>query len=175
MNASEGLRIISIAKALEAFQRGDPNISQYFGATLLAGHAGLFLSSLRGHRKMKWKKFRVLAAAAHIDAPVLKLSILPWLKLGAFIDGTPVDDGSDISCNVLDHEAVLVATSQLFRSLDPTLEEVAVIGIVDLGAQLPRLKSEVFSTSSLGTEEVIERATGLAKGYKIVNVLEGPG
>jgi hypothetical protein len=52
---------------------------------------------------------------------------------------------------------------------------VAVIGIVDLGAQLPQLKSEVLSTTALGTEEVIERATGLAKGYKIVNVLEGPG
>jgi hypothetical protein len=175
MNASEGLRIISVAKALEAFQRGDPNISQYFGVTLLAGHAGLFLSSLRGHRKMKWKKFRALAAAAHIDAPVLKLSILPWLKSGAFIEGNPVDDGSDISCNVLDHEAVLTATSQLFRSLEPTPEEVAVLGIVDMGAQLPQLKSEVLSATELGAEEVIERATGLAKGYKIVNVLEGPG
>jgi hypothetical protein len=151
MSASEGLRIISVAKALEAFQRGDPNISQYFGVTLLAGHAGLFLSSLRGHRKMKWKKFRALAAAAHIDAPVLKLSILPWLKSGAFIEGNPVDDGSDISCNVLDHEAVLTATSQLFGSLEPTPEEVAVLGIVDMGAQLPQLKSELLSATELGT------------------------
>src|SRR5436190_13141016 len=37
MGASQGLRIISIAKALDAFQRGDQMISQYFGATLLAG------------------------------------------------------------------------------------------------------------------------------------------
>jgi hypothetical protein len=77
MSASEGLRIISVAKALEAFQRGDQNISQYFGVTLLAGHSGLFLSSLRGHKKMPWKKFRALAGAAHIDAPLLKMTILP--------------------------------------------------------------------------------------------------
>jgi hypothetical protein len=175
MSASEGLRIISVAKALETFQRGDTNISRYFGATVLAGHAGLFLSSLRGHRKMKWKKFRALAAAAHIDSPVLKLSILPWLKRGAFIEETNDDDETEISCNVLDHEAVLTATAVLFKSLDPTPEELAVLGIVDLGAQLPQLKSEVLSTSELGTEEVIKRAVGLAKEYKIVSVLEGPG
>jgi hypothetical protein len=147
MAAANGLRIISVAKALEAFQRGDPNISQYFGATLLAGHAGLFLSSLRGHRKMKWKKFRALAAAAHIDSPALKISILPWLKNGAFIEGNPTDDASEISCNVLDYEAVLMATAQLFETLDPTPEEVAVLGIVEMGTQLPQLKSEVLSTS----------------------------
>jgi len=175
MNASEGLRIISIAKTLEAFQRGDPHISQYFGVTLLAGHAGLFLSSLRGHHKMKWKKFRALAAGAHIETPILKLSILPWLKAGAFIEGNPVDDNSEISCNVLDHDAILIATSQLFRSHDPSPEELAVIGLVDLGAQLPQLKSELLSITSLGTEEIIERAVGLAKGYKIINVLEGSG
>lgn len=175
MSASEGLRVISVAKSLEAFQRGDPTISQYFGATNLAGHAGLFLSSLRGHRKMKWRKFRALASAAHIDGPLLKQSIVPWLKKGAFIEGNITDDDSVISCNVLDHEAVLTATSRLFHSLDPTPEEIAILGIVDLGAQFPQLKSEVLSASWLGTEEVIERATGLAKGYKIVNVLEGPG
>ena len=175
MNASEGLRIISCAKALDAFQRGDQNISQFFGATLLAGHAGLFLSSLRGHKKMKWKKFRALAAAAHIDTPALKSYIMPWLKKGAFTDGNITDDNSDITCNVLDHEAVLTATAQIFRSLDPTAEEVAVLGIVDMGAQIPQLLSEVLSTSALGTEEVIKRASELAKGYKIVNVLDGPG
>lgn len=175
MSSAEGLRIISIAKSLESFQRGDQNISSYFGVTLLAGHAGLFLSSLRGHKKMTWRKFRALAGAAHIDAPLLKITVLPWLKAGAFVEGNPTLDSSEIICNVLDHEAVLTATSKLFRSLDPTPEEVAVIGIVDLGAQLPQLKSEILSASSLGTEEVLERATGLAKAYKIVNVLDGPG
>jgi hypothetical protein len=174
MGAAQGLRIISVAKALEAFQRGDPMISQYFGATLLAGHAGLFLSSLRGHRKLKWKKFRALAAAAHIDAPALKITLVPWLKSGAFIEGTIVDDNSDLLCNVLDYEAVLTATDKLFGSLDPTPEERAVLGIVDLGVQIPQLKSEILSSTALGTEEVIERATELATSYKIVNVLEGP-
>jgi hypothetical protein len=129
MGASQGLRIISIAKALDAFQRGDQMISQYFGATLLAGHAGLFLSSLRGHRKMKWKKFRALAAAAHIGAPVLKVTVVPWLKRGAFIEENVVDDNSDVLCNVLDYEAVLTATDKLFVSLDPTPEERAVLGV----------------------------------------------
>jgi hypothetical protein len=115
-------------------------ISQYFGATLPAGHAGLFLSSLRGHRKMKWKKFRALAAAAHIDAPVLKVTLLPWLKRGAFIEENAVDDNSDVLCNVLDYEAVLAATDKLFVSLDPTPEECAFLGIVDLGIQIPQLK-----------------------------------
>ena len=149
-------------------------ISQYFGATLLAGHAGLFLSSLRGHRKLKWKKFRALAAAAHIDAPALKITLVPWLKGGAFIEGSIVDDNSDLLCNVLDYEAVLSATDKLFGSLDPTPEERAVLGIVDLGVQIPQLKSEILSSAALGTEEVIERATELATSYKIVNVLEGP-
>ena len=175
MSASEGLRIISVAKALEGFQRGDQTISQYFGATLLAGHAGLFLSSLRGHRRMPWKKFRALASAAHVDGPQLNVTIFPWLKNGSFIEGNPTGDASPIICNVLDHEAVLTATSQLFRALDPTAEEIAVNGIVDLGAQLPKLSSEILSTKSLGSEDVIRRATGLAKAYKIVNVLEGPG
>lgn len=73
MSSDEGLRIISVAKSLESFQRGDQNISSYFGVTLLAGHAGLFLSSLRGHNRMTWKKFRALAGAAHIDGPLLNL------------------------------------------------------------------------------------------------------
>ena len=175
MGAAQGLRIISVAKGLDAFQRGDQMISQYFGVTLLAGHAGLFLSSLRGHRKMKWKKFRALAAAAHIDAPVLKVTVLPWLKRGAFIEENAVDDNSDVLCNVLDYEAVLAATDKLFLSLDPTPEECAVLGIVHLGIQIPQLKSEILSSTSLGTEEVIQRATDLAAGYKIVNVLEGAG
>jgi hypothetical protein len=175
MSASEGLRIISIAKALDSFQRGDPQISQYFGVTLLAGHAGLFLSSLRSHKKMSWKKFRALATGAHIEAPLLKTVVLPWLKTGAFVEGTPIADTSEIHCNILDHEAVLTATSQLFRSLDPTAEELAVIEIVDLGAQLLRLKSEIKARVSDGDEDVVERATSLAKSYKIVNVLDGPG
>lgn len=175
MSAAEGLRIISIAKSLEAFQRGDPNISQYFGVTLLAGHCGLFLSSLRAHRKMSWKKFKALATAAHIDAPLLKTTVFPWLKNGGFVEGNPTGDASEIICNVLDYDAVLTATAALFHSLDPTEEERAVIQIVDLGAQLPQLKSEVHSAVDVGDEDVVERASELAKAYKIVNVLEGPG
>ena len=175
MSAARGLRIISISKALDAFQRGDQMISQYFGATLLAGHAGLFLSSLRGHKKMKWKKFRALAAAAHIDAPALKTTVLQWLKRGAFIEENAVDDNSPVLCYVLDYEAVLTATDKLFSGLDPTPEELAVLGIVDLGIQIPQLKSEILSATTLGSEEVIQRATDLATGYKIVNLLEGPG
>jgi len=175
MSASAGLRIISVVKSLDAFQRGDLTISRYFGATLLAGHAGLFLSSLRGHKKMKLKKLRVLAAAAHIDSPSLRMAVLPWLKKHTFIDGDSTGDDSEITCNVLDHEAVLSATYDLFVRSDPTLEEMAVIGIVDLGARIPQLQSEILSAKSLGDEEVLNRATGLAREYKIVNVLEGPG
>lgn len=124
---------------------------------------------------MSWRKLRALASAAHLDGPQLRVTIFPWLKKGAFVEGDASEDSSPIICNVLDHEAVLNATSKLFRMLDPTPEELAVIGIVDLGAQLPKLNSEILATKSLGKEEVISRATGLAKAYKIVNVLEGPG
>lgn len=86
MKTDEGLRIISVAKSLEAFQRGDRNISTYFGAVTLAGHAGVFLSSVRQHRRMNWRKFQALAAAAHIDAPVLKAYVVPWLEKGGFIE-----------------------------------------------------------------------------------------
>lgn len=124
---------------------------------------------------MSWRKFRALATGAHIDAPLLRNVIWPWLRNGAFVEGAPVSDTSEIHCNVLDHEAVLTATSQLFRGQEPTGEELAVIEIVDLGAQLPRLKSEILASVSEGNEQIVERATSLAKSYKIVNVLEGPG
>jgi len=175
MSESEGLRIISVTKSLEAFQRGDQNISRYFGSTILAGHAGLFLSSLKNHRKMKYRKLRVLAAAAHIEGPMLATVAVPWLKTGGFIELAAQEDEAEVRCNVLDYAAVLSATSALFRSLSPTPEEVAVIGIVDLGMAAPQLRGEILNASNLGNVETLNRALGLAKSYNIVRVLEGPG
>ena len=96
MSASEGLRIISVTKSLEGYKRGDQYISRFFGATTLAGYAGLFLSSLRQHRKMKWRKFSALAASAHIATPMLSMAIVPWLKKGGFIEVGAMDDGADV-------------------------------------------------------------------------------
>jgi hypothetical protein len=56
MSVSEGLRIISVAKLLVAFQ-SDANTSAYFGATRLAGRTGLLLSALRSQTRMEWRKF----------------------------------------------------------------------------------------------------------------------
>jgi hypothetical protein len=53
MSVSEGMRIISVAKSLAAYQFGDANVSAYFGATRLAGQVGLFLSSLRSQARME--------------------------------------------------------------------------------------------------------------------------
>jgi len=86
MSASEGLRIISVTKSLDAYQRGDATISRYFSATLLAGHTGLLLSSLRNQSRLKWNKFAVLAATAHIEALILKKHITPALVAEGFIE-----------------------------------------------------------------------------------------
>ncbi len=113
MDVAEGLRIISVAKSLEGFQRRDQNISSFSGATSLAGHAGLFLSSLRKPRKMKWKKFRTVANSAHIDSPSLDNTVVPWVQKGGFIEITKVgDDNADVNCNVVEYNAILAATSR---------------------------------------------------------------
>ncbi len=175
MSISEGLRIISVAKSLEGFQRGDSNISRYFGVTLLAGHVGLFLSSLRKHRKMKLKKFKVLAANAHIEGPLLNTTVIPWMKKGGFIELDTHDDNANVICNVIDYNAILISTSQIFRESYPTPEECAVLGIVDLGIQIPQTKSDIFEHSEFGDEETITRSLNLAKAYKVIRILEGYG
>ncbi len=175
MNSDEGLRIISVTKSLEGFQRGDRNISRYFGSTMLAGHAGLFLSSLRKHRKMKLRKFRALAASAHIDAPLLKSVVIPWLEDGGFIEVRREETGGGVLCNVVDHDAILGATSKLLRALEPTEEERVVLGIVELGIRMPQLKSDVLNHFGLGKDETVERALSLAEEYKIVRVGDGGG
>jgi hypothetical protein len=109
---------------------------------------------------MTWKKFRALAGAAHIDGPLLKLTVWPWLVSGAFVDGNPSADSSEIFCNVLDHEAILSATSKLFRSLHPTPEEIAVLGIVDAGSQFPQLRSEILSAPA-GRVQRFDNAFGV--------------
>jgi len=175
MDTSEGLRIISTAKALEGFQRGDEKLSRYLGATILAGHVGLFLSSLRRHQSMKLSKFRALASAAHIDWPMLNTQIIPWMVKQGFIELGGSGDVRTVMCNVVDYQAILRGTAELFNSLDPTPEELAVLGLLDLGIQMPRTKTEVFKNGALGKDAVVERAVGLASAYRIVRVLEGEG
>jgi hypothetical protein len=175
MSESEGLRIISVAKSLEGFQRGDEKLSRYFETTILAGHTGLFLASLKDHRRMKYRKFKALAAAAHIGGPLLGTVVIPWLRKKGFIELTHIEDNADVDCNVVDYDAILRATAELFRACDPTAEEIAILGIVDLGIGMPRLHSEILGSSGLGREEMVERALGLAKSYQIVRVLEGKG
>jgi hypothetical protein len=175
MSTAEGLRIISVAKSLEGFQRGDQNISRYFGATMLAGHAGMFLSSLRKQTRMPWRKFKALAAGAHIEMPILKTVLIPWMKTGGFIDYGTLTDDATIQCNVLDYNAVLDGTAALFRASDPSPEECAILGIVQLGINFPQLKSELLGKSRLGSEETLKTALELATDYKIVRTLSGEG
>lgn len=175
VSAEEGRRIISITKSLEAFQRGDQQISQYFSATTLAGQAGLFLSSLRKHKKMRSGKFRTLAASAHINGVILDKIIIPWMRKRGFIDGDTVTPNGIVTCNVLDYKAVLEATSELFHENNPTSEEGLVLGIVEEGTRAPQSKSDIFNANVSANDETLERALGLAKTYKIVNILEGAG
>lgn len=175
MDTSKGLRIISTAKGLGSFQRGDEKLSQYLGATILAGHVGLFLSSLRRHRRMKLSKFRALAAAAHVEWPMLKTQIIPWMATQGFIELGGSGDDPTVMCNVVDYQAILRGTAELFDLMDPTPEEQAVLGLLDLGIRMPRTKAEVFKDGALGKDAVVERALGLASAYSIVRVLEGKG
>jgi hypothetical protein len=94
------------------------------------------------------------------------------LKSSGFIDVGP-GEKPNVSCNVVDHNAVLRSTSSLFRSLDPTLEEIAVLGLLDRGIRAPTTKPDAFSQMSSEGEEVLERGLELARSYSIVKVLDG--
>jgi hypothetical protein len=172
MSASEGLRIVSVTKALEAYQRGDSTISRYFGATLLAGHTGLLLSSLRNQTRLPWDKFVVHAANAHIDSITLRTHVVPRLVAEGFIE-LGASDKPTVSCNVIDYDAILRATSKLFNSLEPTSEERIVLSLFDLGIQFPTTRSDAMNKLAGESEQQVETALDLAKGYKIVKVLEG--
>lgn len=174
MSASEGLRIITVAKSLEAFQRGDLAFAQYFGATYLAGRAGFLLSSLRNQRRLAWRKFKAHAATAHIDGPTLQNQVVPWLQKSGFID-VASGDNPTVVCNVLDHDAILRATSRFFQTLDPTPEEVAILALLDCGIRAPTLRSKALDEVDADSEDVLLRALDLARRYNILRVLEGPG
>lgn len=171
MSVSEGLRIVSVAKALTAYQ-SDTNIAAYFGATRLAGRLGLFLSSLRSQRKMEWRKFVALAASSFIDTPTLKLNLNPWLVSQGFVEVQGTNDADAVICNVVDYDAILRSTSDFFRSLGPTQEEMLVLEILDHGIRAPTTKSDAFNVLSSQSEEVVSRALDLASGYSIVKVLD---
>jgi hypothetical protein len=171
MSVSEGLRLISVTKSLTAYQ-SDANINTYFGATRLAGRAGLFLSSLRSQTCMTWRKFAALAASFYIDTPTLKVQIKPWLESEGFVEVEGTNDNDVVECNVVDYEAILRSTSSFFWSLGPTHEEILVLELLDCGIRVPTTKSDAFNSLSSYSEEVINRALELASGYSIVKVLD---
>ena len=171
MSVSEGLRIISVAKALFTYQ-SDANISEYFGATQVAGRAGLLLSSLRFQSKMDWRKFKALAANACINGPTLSSQIRPWMEQEGFIEVFGIGDTASVRCNVIDYNAILAKTSELFRRLDPSEEEILVLEILDLGIRVPTTKSDAFGKLSSQSEEAVSRALELADGYSIIKLLD---
>jgi hypothetical protein len=173
MSVSEGLRIISVAKALTAYQ-SDSTIVAYFSATRLAGMAGLFLSSLCSQTKMEWRKFVALAASSHLDVITLKTIVKPWLERRGFVEVQGTNDTDTVSCNVVDYDATLRSISTFFRSLEPTTEEGLVLEILDRGIQVPTTKSDAFSVLSSDSEKAVTRALELASGYSIVKVLDNP-
>jgi hypothetical protein len=173
MSVSHGIRIISVAKSLDAFQR-DPSIARYFGATLLAGHAGLFLSALRKHKHVTWDKFIVLAANARIERQWIGRVIVPWLTQGGFIE-VGSGDAPSVNCNVVDYDAILRATATLFTTLDPTLEERLVLDLVEQAIRIPTSKEDALNQLADGSDQPARTAIDLAKGFQIVKVLEGPG
>jgi hypothetical protein len=124
---------------------------------------------------MTWRKLKALAASAHIETPVLTTVLVPWMKKGGFIDGATVNDTDTVECNVLDYNAILKATAELFHLFGPTAEECAVLGIVQLGIQFPQLRSDLFSHSELGDEPTVKTALELANSYRIVRTLKGDG
>ncbi|HJT30527.1 MAG TPA: hypothetical protein VJ783_00565 [Pirellulales bacterium] len=173
MSTSKGLRIISVAKSLDAFQR-DGKISRFFGATLIAGHGGVLLSSLRLQSRISWDKFVVLASEARIERQQLKPVILPWLTRGGFVElGT--GDKPLVNCNVIDYDAILRATAELFDSQDPTEEEEYVLTLLNCAIRIPTLASDALNQLGSNSESPALTALDLAKGYKIVRVLDGHG
>lgn len=171
MSVSEGLRIISVAKALFSYQ-SDPSIAEYFGATQVAGRTGLLLSSLRHQSSMEWRKLKALAANACINGPTLNKQIRPWLEGEGFIEVYGDGDSAVVRCNVIDYDAILTKTSELFRSLEPSEEEILVLEILELGIRIPTTKSDAFGQLPSQSEEVVSRALELADGYSIVKILD---
>jgi hypothetical protein len=172
MPAATGLRIISVAKSLEAFQSGDANVSRYFGVTRLAGRGGLLASSLRHHNRMTFEKFKVHASEAKIDGPSL-MHVLPWLTESGFVE---VDASrTTVVCNVLDYDAILKATSRFFEQLLPSPEERAVLAILDLASRMPTARAEAFNSSTVGEDRVVETALDLAAGYNVIRLVQGDG
>jgi hypothetical protein len=174
MSVSEGLRIISVAKALAAFQN-DSNISAYFGVTRLVGQTGLFLSSLRSQTRIEWRKFVALAAHSFIDIPTLKLNVKPWLESQGYIEVHGTNDTDTVICNVLDYDAILRSISEFWRSLGPSVEELLVLEILDQGIRIPTAKSDAFNFLSSNSEDKVNRALDLASGYGIVKVIDVHG
>ena len=58
----------------------------------------------------------------------------------------------------MDYNAILTATSRLFHDSNPTTEECAVLGIIDLGIQIPQTRSEIFGHSELVGDDTVTRA-----------------
>jgi hypothetical protein len=171
MSADVGLRIISVAKTLEAYQSGDANVSRYFGASRMAGRGGLLASSLRLQRRITYEKFEVHASEAKIDGPMLSAIILPWLQKSGFVE---VNDGrTTVDCHVIDYEAILKATFKLFEYLKPTPEERTVLTLFDLSTQMPTTKATAFAHITDQQDKVIEVALDLASGYNVVRESAG--
>ncbi len=173
MSVELGLRIISVAKSLEAFQSGDAKISQYFGATRLAGRGGLLASALRKQTRISYDKLKIHAAEAKIDGPTLTKFVLPWLQKSGFAE---VDEQKTIVvCNVVDYDAILKETYKHFASLDPTAEERAVLVILEMASEMPTTRSAAFTKLAGYGGQVSEVALELATGYHVLRVADGEG
>lgn len=167
MTTPTGLRVISVTKTLEGYKLGDPNIARYFGATMLAGRVGLFLSALRKHRRMKWEKFAILANTCHIEDWTLQRDVVPWLERSGFIE-VGGHDPRLVECNVFDFDAIFRSVEGFLSELNPKGEERIVLSLLDFGIRMPTSESEVMTQLSGEPEELVRRALSLAGAYSIL-------
>jgi hypothetical protein len=170
-----GFQIISVAKTLDPY-RADAKISTYFGATTVAGHAGMLLSAIRKHTHLSLARFNALASEALIDGVTRQKLVNPWLESEGFIEMRGTGDQKHVACNVLDYQAILRAVAKFFDSLDPSIEERLVLKILETGTAAPTTKDDLLSAlAKSDDEQFATTALDLAKGYKIVKVVEGEG
>jgi hypothetical protein len=166
--------IVSASKSLRAFQIGDQNIARYFGATSVAGRAGLLASAIRGHDTLDSKAFHAMAATEGFSTIELRTTIVPWLEEQLLAD---VDRAAGqivaIRSIILSYDHLLNAVTQLWENLGPDDVDRACIDACIACIAIPRGRSELLQqlTVTYG-EETAKIAVGLLVAYKLLEQVQ---
>jgi hypothetical protein len=178
MTSEDGKHIISAAKSLKTKPLADTNIAHYLAATSMAGRGGLFASALRHAGSISFDRAQILATTEGFSKFEVKNTLLPWLEKSNLVYVRRMANGEieSVESLVLTYDPLLIAVTELYESLDPTLEDRGCILALAIVSALPRPYSEVLHEVSQAVgEDAAIRAIELAKNYHIIAHLSGYG